>query len=469
MKSMSDVKPTVSHQEDIASPATIAEESPEAAKLKHEHNNISIDNDYIHPGGNPVWPRIRSRFQDYFCEFFGTLVIVFFGDSVVAQKTLSNGTAGDYLSINFGWALAVAFGIFVSGKSGAHLNPAVTISLAVFRGFNWRRVPGYIVAQMLGGLVGALLMYANYVSAIDEFEGYGVRSVGGATGTAGLFSTYPQPFLNKAGQFFSEFMATAVLMAGILAVTDNSNIGGVMALPAAVGLLVFAIGLCFGWETGYAINMARDTMPRLASFMLGYGREVWTAGNYYFWVPMVAPICGALFGGFLYDLLVYSGESPINMPYMGLQRMVRRGQMNMSKVDIEAPAEPEKKVHFQSDSQSTTPEAESKPDIKIHRPGLISRPQMAHKVPSEVDDGPEPMGIFKERQPSDLLSASELPVTRRISDLPTPDLLALRRTSDLSSPELPPLRRFSDLPTHNTPPETSWSGTTVMGDPMSKL
>ncbi|KAL5606792.1 hypothetical protein BROUX41_003172 [Berkeleyomyces rouxiae] len=350
-------------------------------RIKHEHNNIAIEVDDFEPAGNATWPRIRRAYQDYFSEFLGTLVIVLFGDSVVAQSVLSGGAAGGYVSINFGWGLAVAFGIFAGGKSGAHLNPAVTLALAVFRQFSWRKVPGYIAAQMLGGFVGALLMYANYVSAIDNFEGgHGVRTVGGATSTAGLWCTYPQPFLNKAGQMFSEALASAVLMAGILAVTDRGNIGGAVALPMAVGLLVFAIGLCFGWETGYAINMARDFMPRLASYMVGYGTRVWSAGNYYFWVPMVSPFLGTLLGAFIYDLLIFDGESPVNMPYMGMAGIFGR-KSKKAKIDIEA-----------TPIQSPTTVA----------PGKISPPTLPNKVPSSIG------------------SIKDAPTLRRPSDQPGP-------------------------------------------------
>ncbi|PHH49935.1 Aquaporin-9 [Ceratocystis fimbriata CBS 114723] len=329
--------------------------------IQHKPSNTDPIYNEPSPAGNAIWPRIRQRYQDCFAEFLGTFVIVLFGDSVVAQSVLSDSAAGGYISINFGWALAVAFGIFASGKSGAHLNPAVTVALAVFRGFSWRKVPGYIASQMLGGFLGALIMYANYVSAIDNFEGRGVRTVGGETSTAGLFCTYPQPFLNKAGQMFSEALGSAVLMAGILAVTDRGNIGGVVALPIAVGLLVFAIGLCFGWETGYAINMARDFMPRLASYMLGYGSAVWSAGNYYFWVPIVSPFLGTLLGAFVYDLLIFDGESPVNTPYMGMAGLFSR-EPKKPKADIEA-----------APTQFSSP-----------APGKISPPVLPNKVPSSA-------------------------------------------------------------------------------------
>lgn len=88
--------------------------------------------------------------------------------------------------------------------------------------------------------------------------------------------------------------------------------------PLGLFFLIFGIGACFGWQTGYAINLVRDFGPRLMSYAVGYGHEVWSAGGYYFWIPMVAPFCGCLFGGILYDLFIFTGPSPINSPWFGL-------------------------------------------------------------------------------------------------------------------------------------------------------
>jgi len=106
--------------------------------------------------------------------------------------------------------------------------------------------------------------------------------------------------MTKTGQFFSEFIASAILMFCIYALQDNGNIGAGNLAPLGLFFVIFGIGACFGWETGYAINLARDFGPRLMSYALGYGPEVWRAGNYYFWVPMVSPFFGCLFGGWLY-------------------------------------------------------------------------------------------------------------------------------------------------------------------------
>lgn len=185
-------------------------------------------------------------------------------------------------------------GIYVAGDSGAYLNPAITFSNCIFRQLPWRRFPMYFIAQLLGGFIGSGIVYANYISAINWFEGgHGIRTVPPATkATAGIFCTYPQPFVTKASQFFSEFIVSALLMFVIFALKDPSNNGVPRSdkwFPLCLFFLIFGLGACFGWETGYAINLARDFGPRLMSYAVGYGPEVWSAGGYYFWVSTFSP------------------------------------------------------------------------------------------------------------------------------------------------------------------------------------
>jgi len=180
-------------------------------------------------------------------------------------------------------------GVYTGGISGAHLNPAVTFANCVYRKFPWRKFPIYMLAQVLGAMSASAIVYANYKSAIDVFEGgANIRTVGGNTSTAGIFCTYPAEFMTKTGQFFSEFIASAILMFLIYALKDDGNLGAGNLTPLGLFFVIFGIGACFGWETGYAINLARDFGPRLVSYMIGYGHEVWSAGGYYFWVgPLI--------------------------------------------------------------------------------------------------------------------------------------------------------------------------------------
>ncbi|KAF2733450.1 aquaporin [Polyplosphaeria fusca] len=300
---------------------------------------------------NLWWPKTKIVLREPLAEFWGTFILVMFGDGSVAQVLLSTGQTtapggngfGAYQSISWGWGIGLMMGIYVAGDSGAYLNPAVTFTNCLFRKLPWRRFPAYFMAQLLGGFVGSGVVYANYISAIDWYEGgHGIRTVPPAPrATAGIFCTYPQPFVTKASQFFSEFIASSLLMFMIFALKDPSNNGVGKSdkwFPLALFFLVFGIGACFGWETGYAINLVRDFGPRLMSYAVGYPHEVWSAGGYYFWIPMVAPFCGCVFGGFLYDLFIYTGDSPVNSPWFGFKRVAHPQRWTREHVQREKDA-----------------------------------------------------------------------------------------------------------------------------------
>jgi MIP family channel proteins len=248
---------------------------------------------------------LRDTRREFLAEFLGTFLILVFGTASVAQKVLSGGALGSALSIHLSWGLGVALGIYASaGVSGAHLNPAVTLALAAFRGFPWRKVPAYVLAQTAGAFAGAAVTYLTYREAFAAFDG-GVRQVVGEKATAGIFATYPQPFLSAfPGGFVDQVVGTALLMLGIFAISDRRNAGPATGGPVLVGALVVGIGMTFGFNAGYAINPARDLGPRLFTFLAGWGSEVFTAGGRWWWVPIVAPCLGALLGGLAYDLLV---------------------------------------------------------------------------------------------------------------------------------------------------------------------
>ena len=243
--------------------------------------------------------------REALAELLGTTVLLVFGLGVVAQTVLSRQTAGSMLSINICWGIAVTMGCYVAaGVTGAHLNPAVTIALAVHRRFPWPKVAAYIGAQFVAALIASALVFFAYHDSLAAFDG-GVRHVTGELGTAGIWATYPQPFTTSAIGFLNESLGTAMLMGVILAITDSRNSPAPNGLtPVVVGLLVVAIGASLGFNTGYAINPARDLGPRLFTAVAGWGPEVFTAANGWWWIPVVAPCVGAVLGGWAYDACV---------------------------------------------------------------------------------------------------------------------------------------------------------------------
>jgi len=250
----------------------------------------------------------NALWREVLAEFFGTFILIVFGVGVVAQVVLSKGAAGSMLSINIAWGLAVTMGCYVAaGVTGAHLNPAVTIALAVHRRFPWNKVLPYSLAQIAGAFIASAVVFITYYEALNAYDS-GVRQVVGPQGTAGIWATYPQPFLSVfPGGFIDQVVGTALLVGVIFGITDTRNSpapGGLT--PVVVGLLVVLIGATFGFNSGYAINPARDFGPRLFTFVAGWGAEVFRAGNGWWWVPIVAPSLGGVLGGWAYDVFIGS-------------------------------------------------------------------------------------------------------------------------------------------------------------------
>jgi glycerol uptake facilitator protein len=237
-------------------------------------------------------------------EFAGTLVLILFGCGVVAQVVGGGGNLGDHDSIAWAWGLGVTLGVYVAGRiSGAHLNPAVTVALAVFKGFEWRRVGPYALAQLAGAFVAALIVRWNYSEVLAKVDpGHTIK-------TQGVFSTLPGNGalpVSEWGALRDQVIGTAILLFLILAVTEvRATPPAANLAPFVIGLVVVAIGMAWGANAGYAINPARDLGPRLASFVTGYEtafRDQY--GNLYFWVPIVGPLVGGVLGAGLYQALV---------------------------------------------------------------------------------------------------------------------------------------------------------------------
>ena len=253
-------------------------------------------------GGSTELPsgvlRIPGLTGEMAAEFFGTFVLILFGTGVVAQVVA--GGIGDHDSIAWAWGLGVTLGIYTAGRiSGAHLNPAVTVALALFQGFPWRKVAPYVSAQFLGAFLAALVVRWNYTEVIGKFDpGHTIKS-------QGIFSTLPGNGalpVSAMGGFRDQIIGTAILVFLVFAITDARNSAPLANLgPLLVGLLVVAIGMAWGTNAGYAINPARDFGPRLATFFTGYGgafRDQY--GGLYWWIPIVGPLIGGTVGGALY-------------------------------------------------------------------------------------------------------------------------------------------------------------------------
>ncbi len=240
----------------------------------------------------------------FVAEILGTMILVILGDGVVANILLSeskgHGLSGGWPSgsgwivITTGWGLAVAMAVYAVGWiSGAHINPAVTIGLAVIGKFPWADVPGYIVAQLIGAFLGGVIVWLAYYSHFGATEDKVLKRA--------VFCTIPN-IRNLPLNTLTEIIGTFMLVWGVVFILDPRNklVGGLG--PLLIGFLVWSIGLSLGGPTGYAINPARDLGPRIAHFVLpiaGKGDSDWE----YSWVPVVGPIIGGVLGALIYALL----------------------------------------------------------------------------------------------------------------------------------------------------------------------
>ena len=245
-------------------------------------------------------------------EFLGTFVLIALGNGVVAMVVLfGTGVPGEvakggYTNITLGWGLAVFLGICVAGRvSGAHLNPAVTLTLAVFRGFPWRKVVPYSAAQVAGAFLAAGLVFVNYLPAFRQFDP-------DLSKTASVFTTFPAFPDTWMYGLIDQIVGTALLLCLVFAITDPRN-GVVPATwqPLAIGLVVLAIGISWGGMHGYAINPARDFGPRLFTYVAGFQNT--GLDSHVFLVPIVGPLVGGLLGAAVYDGMIRR-HLPVAMP-----------------------------------------------------------------------------------------------------------------------------------------------------------
>lgn len=236
----------------------------------------------------------NNLYREFMAEFIGTMFILLFGNGVCAMNSLFN--LGGYTNISIAWGLGVFFGILISSKiSGAHLNPAVTISLAMSGRFPNKKVPFYVLAQMLGGFIGAAIVYYFYQAKFALIDPT-------LSNSAGIFSTFPAVAAFMPS-LMSEVIATSILMFGILAIVEHFTQDQAQFLaPFAIAALIVGIGMSFGGMHGYAMNPARDFSPRLFTALLGFKHNGLTDGSYIWVVPVLGPIIGGPLGTVLYDI-----------------------------------------------------------------------------------------------------------------------------------------------------------------------
>ncbi len=237
--------------------------------------------------------------QAFIAELIGTMLLVLLGDGVVAACLLKRTKAenGGWMVITTGWAMGVAMAVYAVGRiSGAHLNPAITLGLALIGKFPWSMVPAYILAQFIGAFLGALLVWLAYLPHWAGTENQDFKLM--------VFSTAPA-IRRLPLNMITEIIGTFVLMFGVLALSANNPANASGLTPLLVGFLVWAIGLSLGAPTGYAINPARDLGPRLAHAFLpiaGKGGSDWS----YSWVPVIGPLIGGVIGAVAYVVLFKS-------------------------------------------------------------------------------------------------------------------------------------------------------------------
>ncbi len=267
----------------------------------------------------------RQFIGELISEAVAVIIIISFGDSIAAMFFLYDPSpyAHSYWGVGMGWGMAVTLAIYATGSvSGTHANPAVTLALALYREFPWAKVVPYIIAQVAGGFIGAIIVYALFVPVIDHYNLIHHLTRAASVPTAGVFFTHPGLAVTAFHGFTDEIILTAFLIFGIFAITEQynemapgANFGAFM-----IGILVAIIGACMGYLEGWAINPARDFGPRLFAYFAGWGRGALPAPEDYWWVPIAGPLIGGVVGGAAYQWLIRP-YLPARMRAMENERM----------------------------------------------------------------------------------------------------------------------------------------------------
>lgn len=252
---------------------------------------------------------MRQKIGELISEALAMFIIIAFGDSVACMYVLYDPSPyqNAYWGVCIAWGLAVTIAIYATGSvSGTHANPAVTLALALFRGFSWSKVVPYWIAQIIGAFLGASIVYVLFGPVIDHYNEVHqlTREAGGA---AGVFFTHPGLAVTPMHALLDQIILTAFLLFGIFAITEQYNemAPGANSGALMIGLLVATIGASMGYLEAWAINPARDFGPRLFAFFAGWGRSALPSPDNYWWVPIVGPLIGGVVGGAAYQYLVH--------------------------------------------------------------------------------------------------------------------------------------------------------------------
>jgi glycerol uptake facilitator protein len=250
----------------------------------------------------------RQYIGELIAEAIAVFIIIAFGDSVAAMFTLYSPSPyqNAYWGVCIAWGLGVTMAIYATGSiSGTHANPAVTLALALYRKFSWGKVVPYWIAQVVGGFLGAGLVYLLYAPVIDHFNEamHLTRATGGA---AGVFFTHPGLAITATHALSDQIILTAFLIFGIFAITEQYNemAPGANSGAFMIGMLVALIGASMGYLEAWAINPARDFGPRLFCSLAGWGSSALPSPDNYWWIPVVGPLIGGVVGGGVYQYLI---------------------------------------------------------------------------------------------------------------------------------------------------------------------
>ncbi|GMR32496.1 hypothetical protein PMAYCL1PPCAC_02691, partial [Pristionchus mayeri] len=265
----------------------------------------------------------KKLIRQFLAEVIGTFFLVFIGTSANVQQAVAVG--GNSTSAHIAWGIGFMFAVLMAASvSGAHLNPAISFTQMLLGNISIPSMVVYWAAQFIGAFLGAAATYFGHHDDLWTID-HGNRMVGGTTGTAGLFATYPSPHMSVWGSLLDQIIGTAILSGLICCITDKRHKIHSAAVPVLAGAIMTMVAMTFGANGGFAINPARDLGPRLWCLIAGYGWESFSANSYYFWIPLVGPMIGAVVGALIYKFFVglHGGRDSLNVTNESYEGNVR--------------------------------------------------------------------------------------------------------------------------------------------------